>query len=304
MFNPRFEAQAALVIRCLPEIAKYDCFALKGGTAINLFLRDLPRVSADIDLTYLPLRTRDESLVEISDTLLLIKSAIETIIPGSQVSARRIQGYVSKLSVVADGTEIKIEPNLVLRGSVDVPVFLELSQAAQKRFRASARIQTLAPPDLYGGKLCAALDRQHPRDLFDVRLLLQREGVTPAIRRAFVVYLAGHTRPMHELLSPNLIDIEEAFERQFEGMTLEPVTLDELVQARQQLIEILVRSLDSDEKSFILSMKSGDPEWGVLGIEGLERMPALQWKLLNIRRMDSRKRDEQLRSLQRVLRVD
>ena len=160
---------------------------------------------------------------------------------------------------------------------------------------------TLADADLYGGKLCAALDRQHPRDLFDVRLLLKNEGITPAIRRAFVVYLASHTRPMHELLQPNLIDITDAFERQFIGMTLEPVTIDELVDARQQLVDILVPSLDDSERTFLLSIKSGDPDWSVLGIENLERMPALQWKLINIRKMDAGKREEQFEMLQDLL---
>ena len=214
-----------------------------------------------------------------------------------------MQGYAAKLSVATDDTEIKIEPNLVLRGGLSDPIVRELSPLAQGHFRASARIQTMAETDLYGGKLCAALDRQHPRDLFDVRLLLQDEGITPAIRRAFVVYLASHTRPMHELLQPNLIDITEAFERQFIGMTLEPVTLEELVHARQDLVDILVPSLDDSEKTFLLSMKSGDPDWNVLGIEHLERMPALQWKLINIRRMDARKREEQLEVLQDVLRI-
>lgn len=301
MFDPRFESQAALVVRSLPEVAKHDCFALKGGTAINLFVRDLPRVSVDIDLTYLPLRPRDESLEDISSTLLQLKADIEGVVPGSRVSERYVQGSVAKLSVVADGVEIKVEPNLVLRGCVDPPVLRELSPAAQSRFRAGARIATLADADLYGGKLCAALDRQHPRDLFDVRLLLKSEGITPAIRRAFVVYLAGHTRPMHELLQPNLIDITDAFERQFIGMALDPVTIDELVDARHDLVEILVPSLDDSEKTFLLAMKSGDPEWDVLGIEGLERMPALQWKLLNIRQMDAQKRNEQLRLLQDLL---
>lgn len=147
----------------------------------------------------------------------------------------------------------------------------------------------------------SALDRQHPRDLFDVRLLLKNEGITPAIRRAFVVYLAGHTRPMHELLHPNLIDITDAFERQFVGMTLDPVTIDELVDARHDLVERLVPSLDDGEKTFLLSMKSGDPDWDVLGIEGLEMMPALQWKLINIRKMDTRKRDEQFKILKKLL---
>jgi predicted nucleotidyltransferase component of viral defense system len=301
VFDPRFRAQVSLVIRCLPEAAKHDCFALKGGTAINLFVRDLPRVSVDIDLTYLPLKSRDESLREISDTLQEIRKEIETALPGARVSERHVQGYVAKLSVSADDTEIKIEPNLVLRGGLSAPTVRELCPLAQEHFQAGARIQTMAETDLYGGKLCAALDRQHPRDLFDVGLLLRNEGITPAIRRAFVVYLASHTRPMHELLQPTPIDITDAFERQFIGMTLAPVTMDEIMDARHDLVESVVPSLDDSERTFLLSMKSGDPDWHVLGIEGLENMPALQWKLLNIRKMDGGKREEQLRILRDLL---
>jgi hypothetical protein len=46
------------LIRVLPSIAEEACFALKGGTAINLFVRDMPRLSVDIDLTYLPVQPR------------------------------------------------------------------------------------------------------------------------------------------------------------------------------------------------------------------------------------------------------
>ncbi len=160
---------------------------------------------------------------------------------------------------------------------------------------------TLALEDVYGGKLCAALDRQHPRDLFDIHQLLTHDGITPAIRRAFTVYLASHTRPMHELLNPNLTDITDAYDRQFTGMVREHVVLDKLLESRRELVAQLAPSLDVNERQFLLSMKSGEPDWAVLGIEGLERMPALQWKLLNIRKMDTRKRDEQLGILKNLL---
>jgi len=191
----------------------------------------------------------------------------------------------------------------VLRGSLGKPLNKELSPAAQAHFSASASIQVLAKEDLYAGKLCAALDRQHPRDLFDVKILLDDTGITPAIRRAFVVYLAGHNRPMHELLSPNLIDITDPFERQFLGMVREPVTIEKLVAARQDLVANLAPSLDSAERQFLLSMKSGDPDWDVLGFDNLQAMPALQWKLHNIRKMGARKRDEQLETLRVLLDV-
>lgn len=301
MLNTGFKTQAALVIRCIPAVAQHDCFALKGGTAINLFVRDLPRFSVDIDLAYLPVRARNESLQEISDQLQQLKGDIERAIPGSKVSEKRIDKYVCKLVVGTDDAEIKIEPNLVLRGSLEQPEVRELSPAAQKMFSASARVLTLADADLYAGKLCAALDRQHPRDLFDVRLLLIEGGITRSIRRAFVVYLASHPRPMHELLKPNLLDIAETFERQFIGMTSSPVSMDELLKTRGQLIQQLVPSLDSEERHFLLSLSSGSPDWNVLGIEGLEQLPALRWKLTNIRKMDRSKRMDQLKLLQDIL---
>jgi len=201
MFNPLYESQAELLIACIPQVAKNPCFALKGGTAINLFLRDLPRVSVDIDLTYLPLKTRDESLQEIGEALIQIKANVEQHIPGTRVRERCVQGCAVKLLVARGDIIIKIEPNLIIRGCVGKPLLQELSLPAQAQFSASARIQTLAPEDIYGGKLCAALDRQHPRDLFDVRLLLQNEGFSDAVRQAFL--LVGHTVVLRQAMHVN-----------------------------------------------------------------------------------------------------
>jgi predicted nucleotidyltransferase component of viral defense system len=303
MFSLKHDQQARLLVQCIPEVEKQNCFALKGGTAINLFLRELPRMSVDIDLTYLPLKDRDESLAEIDDALVQIGSDIEKGISGATVRKHQIQGHNVKLFVVREGLEIKIEPNLILRGSVGEPTQREMSTGARDHFGASARMLTLSAEDLYGGKLCAALDRQHPRDLFDVMSLLAEGGITPAVRRAFVVYLASHSRPMHELLNPNLLDISDAFDQQFAGMARDSVSLDELLNARKELIGMIPHCLDAEERRFLVSMKSGEPEWESLGIEHLERLPALQWKLLNIQRMDARKRDKQLAELRDLLEV-
>jgi hypothetical protein len=73
---------------------------------------------------------------------------------------------------------------------------------------------------MYGGKLAAAMDRQHPRDLFDVLQLFANEEITAGIRRAFVIYLACHNRPVHEVLFPSLRDIREEYEHNFKGMNL------------------------------------------------------------------------------------
>lgn len=64
-----FYRQVALLVRVLPWVATEKCLALKGGTAINLFVRDMPRLSVDIDLAYLPIEPREASLQHISAAL-------------------------------------------------------------------------------------------------------------------------------------------------------------------------------------------------------------------------------------------
>ena len=86
----RYVKQVRLLLSVLPDMAREPVFALKGGTAINLFYRDMPRLSVDIDLTYLPVADRQSSLEGIDDALDRIMRATTTRNP--QVAARRIAG--------------------------------------------------------------------------------------------------------------------------------------------------------------------------------------------------------------------
>ena len=301
MFDPLYVRQAKLLLRCLPEIGKHPCFALKGGTAINLFLRSMPRLSVDIDLTYLPLSGRDEALAHLAHALDAIAKDLPLRIVGARVQVGRSRGMATKLAVSLDGVQIKVEPNQVLRGSVYPPEKRDLCGEAQAFFELFVSTQTLSLADIYGGKLCAALDRQHPRDLYDVRLLLANEGLTPQVRRAFVVYLASHDRPMHELLDPQFKDIARVYAGEFAGMTREEVPLQALCETREQLVVLIRKGLDTDEKRFLVSMKRGEPDWDALGIAHLRELPALQWKLHNVRRMDDGKRKTALEKLDKAL---
>jgi len=303
VFDPRFESQVRLLLRCLPEISRHTCFALKGGTAINLFFRDLPRISVDIDLAFLPLTPRDEALDEIDTELRSLAHEIGERVVGATVRETSSNGQLIRLVVSTSDAVVKIEPNRVFRGRVYPPEERDLSPAVQRCFEAFVRVQSLSAADLYGSKLCAALDRQHPRDLFDVKLLLNNEGITQEIRRAFVIYLAGCNRPMNELLSPRIKDIKDVYEEQFVGLSQIDVTLDKLCEIQRGLAGVLVRALDDDEKAFLLSMKHGTPEWNRLGIEHLKQLPALQWKLLNIRKMSPDKHREALEKLTRTLTI-
>lgn len=198
--------QVRLLTRVLPLVAMETCFALKGGTAINLFIRDLPRLSVDIDLVYLPMEDRETALHSIAAALTRIAEAIIRAMPGVDIiKSFEDQPDALRLFVAQGGDRIKIELSPVLRGSVFPEVLREVSPAVEEQF-GYVEMQLLSIPDLYAGKICAALDRQHPRDLFDVKLLFENEGLTSDLVKTFLVYLISHNRTMAELLSPTRKD--------------------------------------------------------------------------------------------------
>jgi hypothetical protein len=116
--NP-FYRRVTLLVELLPLVARESCFALKGGTAINLFVRDLPRLSVDIDLTYLPIKGRDESLAHIDAALRGLGSAIEAALPGTKtLNLGRAGEPMTKVRVLRGREQVQIEVSPVLRGSV------------------------------------------------------------------------------------------------------------------------------------------------------------------------------------------
>jgi predicted nucleotidyltransferase component of viral defense system len=300
-----FFRQAELLLRILPLIHKEDMFALKGGTAINFFVRDLPRLSIDIDLAYLLVNERNFALNDISGTLIRISEAIKKRIPGTKTVLKNIHGtnILKGMVVNQEGVTVKIEPNLVIRGSVYPPETKPLSIKAQELFELSVQSRILSADELYAGKICAALDRQHPRDLFDVHLLLKNEGFKAEIRKAFIVYLISHPMPIIEILHPKPKDIRAVFENEFKGMIAENVTCENLYTTREHLVSMLLNELTTQEKQFIVSVKEVLPKWELLGLEGIENLPAVKWKLLNIRKMNPSKHKKAVHKLRDYLGV-
>lgn len=297
-----YSRQVALLIRVLPFVADEKAFALKGGTAINLFVRDLPRLSIDIDLTYLPVEDRTASLAAIDAAMLRIKGSIERGFPGARVAPSRVQGdnIVTKLVVRADNVQIKIEVTPVLRGTVYDPIVMSVSPAVEDAY-GFAEIQVVSIADLYAGKIVAAMDRQHPRDLFDVRELLANEGVSDELRRAFLIYVISHPRPMTEILAPTRKSLEAEFERGFAGMTATLVSLDELIAAREAIIGIMVANMPDDHRHFLAGFKQGDPDWTLLGIADAQYLPAVRWKQHNLDQLAADRREKLVQALERVL---
>lgn len=302
--NQVYIDSARLLTRVAPLVLVDDTFALKGGTAINLFVRDMPRLSVDLDLVF------PEHTVPRAEALKRINEAIR-----QSVARLKRQGFQThalasadagetKLLVRHGATQVKIEVNFVMRGTVNPVRMASLTQSARDTLQADLEIPVVSIEDVYGGKLVAAMDRQHPRDLFDVMQLFAHEGITPGIRRAFVVYLASHNRPVHEVLFPTLRDIHQEFENNFVGMTVEPVELEMLLAAREQMVRELQQGLTADERRFLLSLVAAEPEWAPLGVPHLKQLPGVRWKLQNLERLrkaDPRKFAEQKDTLARLL---
>jgi predicted nucleotidyltransferase component of viral defense system len=297
--NPYYR-QVLLLVEILPLVAKESCFALKGGTAINLFIRDLPRLSVDIDLTYVPIAGRDESLMRIDESLRRIGAAIERTLRGVTVVYQLRGGQLlTKLLARRAREQVQIEVSPVLRGTVHTPELRDVSAAVAEQFGA-IRMPVLHTHELYAGKLCAALDRQHPRDLFDVMQLQRAEGISRELFNVFLVYMLSGDRPIAEMIAPRLMPLFRAFNAEFTGMTLVPISLEALEAARTKLIEDLRVMLIDADRHFLLSVKQGQPDWQAFAYPAARHLPAIQWKLQNIARMTVRKRAEAIARLEAV----
>ncbi|MCB8995278.1 MAG: nucleotidyl transferase AbiEii/AbiGii toxin family protein [Bacteroidales bacterium] len=285
MINPRYRAQLELLFQTIPYIAKEKIFALKGGTAINLFIRSLPRLSVDIDLTYVPINDRKTALSEISKGLGRIKVDLEKSIPGISVTAVSREGEDVKINCQLKKAQIKIEVNTITRGTINDTVLMKIDKPVQETFGRFAAINVVSMAELYGGKICAALDRQHPRDLFDVKLLLENEGLTEEIMKGFLVSLISHMRPVSELLNPTFIDQRNAFETQFSGMSDIPFSYKEFEKTREELVYEIKSKLTIEDRVFLVSFKEADPIWEYFSIRNANELPAVRWKLQNLRKL-------------------
>ncbi|MCK1481539.1 MULTISPECIES: nucleotidyl transferase AbiEii/AbiGii toxin family protein [unclassified Bradyrhizobium] len=294
-----YRRQVTLLLRLLPFVANEKCFALKGGTAINLFVRDLPRLSVDIDLTYLPIQSYEESLKAINAAMARIETGIKAGIPGSTTAVGGKEAN-THLLVRADGVTNEIEVTPVLRGCVYESELKAVTEPVEDTF-GFVEMQVLSFADLYAGKFVAALDRQNPRDFFDTKELLGNEGIDDSLRRCFLVYLVSASRPMHEILTARRRDMTSDYERGFKGMTEEPVTLEELNAARETFITQIVGNMPDNHRKFLVSFVRGTPDWTAIDLPEAANLPAVKFRQLNLDKLTKEKRDAEIAALEKVL---
>jgi len=302
--NSIYFKQVQLLVEVLPFVTMGKYFALKGGTAINLFVRDMPRLSVDIDLMYLPLEPRDASLAQIAKTFEEMATTIESNMKFTKVHKlnQRGDGELSKLQVERKGVRIKIEASPVMRGTVREPILMQITEKVQEMF-GFVSTNVVHMDDLYAGKMCAALDRQHPRDFYDIRGLLDNEGISDALMDVFIVYLISSNQPIAKLLNPNRIDISHEYEKQFVGMTTVPVELETLLQTREELVATISDKLTQEHKDFLIGFKQGNPDWSLLPFENIQDLPSIKWKIVNLSKMDNTARENAVQKLKNTLQI-
>jgi len=296
----RYHEQVRLLVSLLPFLNDEPCFALKGGTAINLFVQPLPRLSVDIDLAYLPLEPRDEALRRCREALQRLAETFSARLPGVRAELQDNRRDELRILVRRGRSQVKVEVSPVLRGTLHPPQECDVVEAVEDDYGFAA-VQVMSLPDLYGGKICAALDRQHPRDLFDVKLLLNQGGLDRSVFVGFLVYLLGHPRPLNEVLNPRLKPLDDVYRQEFVGMARADIPLQQLEDARHELLTRLGQLMTDEDIRFLLSFKQGTPDWTLLPLPDVERLPAVRWKLANIQKMHPDKHRQSLELLEQSL---
>lgn len=275
--NEIYKRQVALLIRIMPLVYQIKDFAVHGGTAINLFHKNMPRYSVDIDLTYIHIQEREESLRTIKEHLTILKKNIEKTIPNIKV----IPKYdIWKLQCTLNGATVKIEVNGTKRGVIGEIEEKMLCQKAQQEFSMACKARTVSYSQLYGGKITAALSRQHPRDLFDCKYM--EINTFNEVKDGFMLCLLGSDKPIIESLQPNDIDQSKVLENQFKGMSDIEFTYEDYEKTRKKLINQVNTSLTETDRAFILSFEEGNPDWSKCSAGDLSNYPSIKWKLQNI----------------------
>lgn len=297
-YNEDYFKQSKLVAECLNTIDDDGLFALKGGTAINYFNNNCPRLSVDIDLTYLPIHDRNNSIQAINEGLKVMKGNIE------QIGYRAIihengNDHFSKLIVYDDNTSIKIEPNYNLRGTVYPTEIKDMVEEAENIFDISSTNRTLDYRELYAGKMNAFLDRQHPRDIFDMGVFLKAGHSMNEIIDATILYIAQGNRMISHLLEPHSKNIIDVFSDQFLGMTSYEVDYYEMLATRSKVIGEFKNSLTKEHGNFLISVMENNPKWDLLPFQGIENLPGIQWKLQNVDKMPEPSRIKEIDDLKR-----
>ena len=278
--NDVYRRKVELLLRILPFVTDEECFAIHGGTAINLFVKNLYRLSVDIDVTYIPIEDRNTSLGHINDALMRIADRVKSRFRDIRIIAHI---DISKITCESRGCQVKIEVNQTKRGLVCGEATLcPLCEKAQDLFGMEVDARIVSIPQLYGGKISAALSRQHPRDIFDIS---QMDFSVEDVKEGLIFCLLGSDRPIHESFAPNLIDKRDAMERQFAGMSEIPFTYEEFESTRDKLIRDVNLAMTEEDKRFLIRFEELTVDWNDTVYSDFRDYPSVKWKIQNLQKL-------------------
>ena len=297
--NKTYRQQVELLLKIIPTLSGIESFAIHGGTAINLYVLDLPRYSVDIDVTYTSIKPREESFAEIHKNLSIIKEKVKSIITNVVVTEKP-----NKIYCTQKGIMVKVEVSGTKRGLVEPTLIKPLCNAAQNEFETANKAKIVSLSQLYGGKITAALDRQHPRDLFDVKLMFDFVTDFEQVKKGFLYCLLGSDRPIVESLAPNRIDQQETMIKQFSGMTDIPFLYSDYEKTREKLIDFINSNLTQQDKEFLIAFETGVNLLQFTEYQEYLRFPSVQWKLQNISKLkeiNPNKLKDSIKKLEKIL---
>lgn len=300
--NKIYLQKVELLLKILPFVTDENCFAIHGGTAINLFVKNLYRLSVDIDVTYIPLEDRDTSLERINEALLRIAGRVRHRFPDVSVIPRL---DICKITYESRGCQVKIEVNQTKRGLVcGEATLLPLCEKARSLFGVEVDARIVSMPQLYGGKISAGLSRQHPRDLFDIK---QMNIPLADIKDGLIFCLLGSDRPIHESFAPNLIDQHEVMEHQFSGMSGISFSYDDFEATREKLIRDVNSIITEEDKRFLIAFEELSVDWENSRYSSFREYPSVKWKIQNLQRLKSsnpKKLKDKAEKLKKVFGMD
>lgn len=278
--NKIYRRKVEFLLRILPFVTDEDCFAIHGGTAINLFVKNLYRLSVDIDVTYIPIEDRNTSLQRINEALVRISDRVKRQFPDVSVIPRL---DICKITCESRGCQVKIEVNQTKRGLVcGEAALLPLCEKAQSLFGMEVDARIVPIPQLYGGKISAALSRQHPRDLFDVK---QMDIPLADVKEGLIFCLLGSDRPIYESFAPNLIDQHEAMERQFSGMSEMLFGYNDFEATREKLILDVNSMMTEEDIRFLIGFEELTVDWENTPYSSFREYPSVRWKMQNLQKL-------------------
>ena len=297
-----YERRATVAMRLLPYVAPATMFVLKGGTAINMFIRNMERLSVDIDLSLLSRVGWPQAYEDIQGGLMQIAKHIKDNVKGVKVDfvPMRKKEWITQLNVTADGVTIKIEAAQGMPGCVHAPTLLGTQPKVSERF-GYTEMQTASFEDVYAEKIVAALSRSTGRDLFDMMKLFENEGVSDSVKSTFIVHLLADKKLVPQVITPKTDDITATFHKKFKGMTDYDVDIKDIERARDRTHTEMVVNMAEAHKQTILDYYSLKPDWSKIGLPQAAEMPAIQRRLDYLKTLTPEDRAAHIKEIKAVL---